>query len=65
MTRRPARVTQAKIKCAVKAALDAGVEIARVEVDKDDKIIVIAARPGEHTDVADDLDKWLAKRHAH
>jgi hypothetical protein len=47
MSRHPATVTQAKIKHAVKAVLDAGVEVARVEVDKDGKIIVFAGKPGE------------------
>jgi hypothetical protein len=62
MTNRPAIVTQTEIKRTVKAVLDAGVEIARVEVDKDGRIIVIAGRPGEHTGVeANDLDAWIQK----
>jgi hypothetical protein len=71
MSRRPATVTQAKIKRVTKAkvervvkgVVDAGVAVARVEVDKDDRIIVIAGRPGEHTGVeaTNDLDAWITK----
>lgn len=70
MTRRPAIVTQAKIKRVTKAkvkrvvegVVDAGVAVARVEVDKDDRIIVIAGKPGEHTGVeANPLDAWITK----
>ncbi|MFZ2080147.1 MAG: hypothetical protein WAV38_26570 [Xanthobacteraceae bacterium] len=62
MSRRPASVTQAAVKRTVKAVLDAGVEVARVEVGKDGKIVVIAGKPGEHIDVgANDLDAWMAQ----
>lgn len=57
--RRPATVTQATIKRTVKAVRDAGVEVARVEVDKDGKIVVIAGKPGEHISNASDLDVWM------
>jgi len=36
---------QRDVKAALKAARDAGVEVARVEVDKDGKIVVIAGKP--------------------
>jgi len=64
---RAATVTQTDIKRAVKAVLDAGVEVARVEVarvevDKDGRIVIIAGKPGEHIGVeANDLDAWMAK----
>jgi hypothetical protein len=65
MSRRPATI-EAKIKCAVKAVVAAGVEVACVEVDKDERIIVIAGRPsdgGVATLTADDeLQQWRRKR---
>jgi hypothetical protein len=47
MSRRPATITQTEIKAAVKAVVDAGVEVGRVEVDKSGKIVVFAGKPGE------------------
>jgi hypothetical protein len=52
------RITKAKIKRAVAA----GVEVARVEVDKDERIVIIAGKPDEHTGFdANDLDAWITK----
>jgi hypothetical protein len=45
MSRRPTTVTQTEIKRAVKGVVDAGVEVARVEVEKDGRIVVIAGKP--------------------
>jgi hypothetical protein len=45
--RRPANVTLTEIKHAVKAVVDAGVEVGRVEIDKSGKIVVFAGKPGE------------------
>jgi hypothetical protein len=64
MTRRPSFITQAYIKRAVKAVRDAGVEVARVEVDKDGRIVVIAGQPGESMDTADSWDKAVAELQA-
>jgi hypothetical protein len=62
MTKRPAIVTQTEIKRTVKAMVDAGVEVGRVEVDyKVGKIVVFAGKPGEYTVEANDLDAWIAK----
>jgi hypothetical protein len=56
------RITRGKIKRAVEAVVAAGVEVARVEVDKDERIIIIAGKPGEHIGVEpNDLDAWIAK----
>ena len=46
MTRR-ATVTQAHIGRMIKAALDAGLDVSRVEVDRDGKIIVFADKSSE------------------
>ena len=48
---------------AAKAASKAGIEVARYELRPDGTIVVVTGKP----DVAptNDLDKWMAKRHAH
>jgi hypothetical protein len=46
MTKR-AGVTQAQVSRMIKAALDAGLDVSRVEVDRDGKIIVFARKPSE------------------
>ena len=45
MPRAPSNFRQTDITRAVKAVVAAGVEVARVEVDKDGKITVIAGKP--------------------
>jgi hypothetical protein len=44
---------------AIKAVRKAGLEVSRVEVDKDGKIVIISGKPDEAT--TNDLDKWLAE----
>ena len=45
----PCTFKQRDVIAAVKAARAAGVEVARVEVDKDGKIIVVAGKPSCET----------------
>jgi len=64
MSRRPANFRQSDLTRAVKGVTAAGVDIARVEIDKAGKIIIIT---GETTDQpaqasGNDLDNWIAKR---
>ena len=64
MTRRPSAFRQSDLTRAVKSVTAAGVGIARVEIDKAGKIIIIT---GETTDQpaqasGNDLDNWIAKR---
>jgi hypothetical protein len=62
MARAPSTFRQQDVTRAVKAVAAAGVHIARVEIDKTGKIVII---PGDsQTDDADgkDLDNWIAKR---
>jgi len=54
-TFRPSDVTRA-----VKAVVAAGVEVARVEVDKAGKIVIIAGKGGPEV-LANDLDAWINK----
>jgi hypothetical protein len=54
-------VRQRDVCAAVKGAVAAGVEVARVEVDKDGRIIIIAGKSSEEsTTVANALDAWMA-----
>ena len=52
---------QSDVTRAVKAVVAAGVEVARVEVDKAGKIVVIASKFREDHQV-NDLDAWVVKR---
>jgi hypothetical protein len=56
------RVRQRDVAAAVKGAVAAGVEVARVEVDKDGRITIVAGKPSEQsvTEV-NALDAWMAK----
>jgi hypothetical protein len=64
MSRRPAAFRQSDVTRAVKAVGAAGVGIARVEIDKAGKIIIITGettdQPGQAS--GNDLDNWIAKR---
>jgi hypothetical protein len=44
-------------------ARKAGLEVARYEIEPDGKISVVTGKP--EPEQTNDLDKWLAKRHAH
>jgi hypothetical protein len=47
---------------ALKGAKAAGIEVARVEIDKSGKIIVVAGRPVEtHSQTADGANPWDAQ----
>jgi hypothetical protein len=64
MSRRPAAFRQSDLTRAVKAVTAAGGGIARVEIDKAGKIIIITGettdQPGQAS--GNDLDNWIAKR---
>ena len=64
MTRRPSAFRQSDLTRAVKSVTAAGVGIARVEIDKAGKIIIITGertdQPGQES--GNDLDNWIAKR---
>jgi hypothetical protein len=66
MPRRPANIRQADVTRVIKAARKANLEIARVEVDKDGKIVVIAGKPTD-SDIAistadDELEQWRKRK---
>ena len=54
---RPGRCTQGELNKAVKAALAAGMEIARIEIDKDGKIVV-TGKPNGTPDTKEGENEW-------
>jgi hypothetical protein len=57
MSRDPCTFKQSDMVRAIKAAVAAGVEIARVEVDKEGKIVIIAGKPGEQIGEGNEWDR--------
>jgi hypothetical protein len=49
---------QSDVTKAVKAVVAAGVGVARVEVDRNGKIVVIAASPADDTEGGADRNEW-------
>ncbi len=60
---RKVRFRQSDVARALRAAKEAGMAIARFEIDADGKIVVVSAQ-AEPTGVVDELVAWRAKRHA-
>jgi hypothetical protein len=58
MSRAPRTFKQTDVTRMVKAVAAAGVEIARVEVDRGGKIVIIAGKPGEAIDTANGENEW-------
>ena len=59
MSRGPTTFRQRDATALIKAALAAGVEIARVELDKDGKIVLVAGIPKQPIDgLGDDINEW-------
>jgi len=54
------RIKQVDITRAVRAVRAAGVDVARVEVDVDGKIIVVAGKPADAATAVSPLDRWMA-----
>jgi ABC-type sugar transport system substrate-binding protein len=50
MANRKATVTQAEITRALRAARDAGIPVARFEIGRDGKVIIIAGDPGQRNE---------------
>jgi hypothetical protein len=66
MSRGPLTFRQSDVTRAIRAARAAGVEVARVEIDKDGKISVFAGEPvprvGSRQE--NEVEQWLGKHHA-
>jgi hypothetical protein len=45
---------------AARAALAAGLEVQRIEIDRDGKITVVTGRAATNGEHGTDLDKWMA-----
>jgi hypothetical protein len=60
MSRRPATFRQRDVKAALKAAFAAGAETARVELDRDGHLVIVASRPRQPSPRGDDWDQAIA-----
>jgi hypothetical protein len=57
MSRSAGAFTKSEVAAALKAALDAGMEVERVEIGKNGKIIIYAGKPGEANSEAE-KNEW-------
>jgi hypothetical protein len=62
MSPRPAKFRQVDVTRALRAAKASGLEITRVEIDAEGKIVVVAGPPREPVKQPSGLDRWLAKQ---
>jgi hypothetical protein len=58
MARTPSTFRQADVTKAVKAVTAAGVHIARIEIDKAGKIVIIAADANGHLGKSTEANEW-------
>jgi hypothetical protein len=65
MSRAPSTFRQQDVTRAVKAVAAAGVDIARVEIDRFGKIVIVTGKPLEATSPQDDLDRELVEWESH
>ncbi len=59
MSNRPAKITQAKIERAMRAAKAAGFDTVRVEIEKDGKLVVVGGPVRSPSADDAELDAWL------
>jgi hypothetical protein len=65
MSRRGSSFRQNDVTRALKAVVAAGVDISRVEIDPDGKLIVVTGKPAEpDTESTEQLDEWMKKDNA-
>jgi len=64
MPRRPARFLQSDVRRAVQGAMDAGLTVARVEIDPDGRIVIVSGE-GMPKETTTPLEAWKARRNAH
>ncbi|MFZ2079149.1 MAG: hypothetical protein WAV38_21365, partial [Xanthobacteraceae bacterium] len=58
MARGPCTFRQTDLKRAIKGAHAAGMEIARVEISKDGKIVMVPGKPEEPADASAEVNEW-------
>jgi hypothetical protein len=58
MARAPSTFRQQDVTRAVKAVAAAGVHIARIEIDKSGKIVIIAAEPNDQPGDTTEANEW-------
>jgi hypothetical protein len=58
MSRAPSTFRQRDLTAAVKAVVAAGLSVARAEVDKDGKIVVVTGNPQEAADDGSKANEW-------
>jgi hypothetical protein len=56
--RRPSNFKKTDVTRATKAVLAAGIEIARVEIERDGRIIVVPGKPQEPTEEGSEGNEW-------
>lgn len=62
MSRSVALFKKRDIAAAYKAVTDAGGEVARIEIDRDGRIVIVIGKPTEHGGARPaELDAWMAK----
>jgi hypothetical protein len=64
MPRRPTRFLQSDVRRAIQGAMDAGLSVARVEIDQDGKIVIVSGE-GRPKETTTPFDAWKAKKNAH
>jgi hypothetical protein len=58
MSRRPSTFRQSDLTRALKAARKAGVEVERVEIGQDGKMVVVLSREGSHQERERNVNEW-------
>jgi hypothetical protein len=58
MSRGPSIFRQSDVTRAIKGAAAAGVHIARIEIDKTGKIVIITADPTDHPGEMTEANEW-------
>jgi hypothetical protein len=62
MPRRPARFLQSDVRRAVQGAMDAGLTVARVEIDQDGKIVIVFGSEAKFPAAVDARTGVIAQR---
>lgn len=63
MTYRSARFLQSDVRRAIQGATDAGLTVARVEIDPDGKIVIVSGE-GVSKETTTPLEAWKARKNA-